>query len=277
MKTLYSILLMITLVFTSCQKKKDNSDKALLPIALFASQSQTTPISSGTVSVSYVLKDNSNNPLSDMDVTITGDVPETSIRAAFKKNKKTDGNGGVVIDYNYHNQTPITYTVEITTPSGEKKASFTTTTTPESPSTVRTENVNGVNIDVKEVTAKDNNGQTIATNNTPQIVTDTNPPTVASSNPTKDATGITLNQSITVTFNEPVQASTVNTNTFVVKQGTTNTSGTVTLSGLTATFTPTSSWSGNTVYTVVLTSGILDTFGNAMVESSWGLQHLHLQ
>ena len=75
------------------------------------------------------------------------------------------------------------------------------------------------------------------------------PPTVSSTSPANGAAGVAINSTITATFSEVMQSSTINTNTFTVSDGSGNISGTVSYSGTTATFTPSSNLSVSTTYT----------------------------
>lgn len=65
-------------------------------------------------------------------------------------------------------------------------------------------------------------------------------PLVVSTIPVDEAIDVPLNQVITATFNEKMYPATIDEASFIIQQGTTAISGTVTYSGLTATFTPTS-------------------------------------
>jgi hypothetical protein len=95
-------------------------------------------------------------------------------------------------------------------------------------------------------------------------VADVTAPTVLSSIPASNATGVALNSIPSVTFSEALNASTVTSSTFTLKQGTTSVAGSVSYSGTTAKFTPSSALLGNTVYTATITTGIKDVAGNAL-------------
>lgn len=118
---------------------------------------------------------------------------------------------------------------------------------------------------------KDAAGNTMAANYTCSFTTgaqtDTTPPTVSSVNPADNATGTAVNAAVTATFSETMDASTITTSTFTLKQGTTPVSGTVTYNGTTATFTPSNSLSYSTTYTATITTGVKDGAGNAMVSN----------
>ena len=78
--------------------------------------------------------------------------------------------------------------------------------------------------------------------------TGTTPPTVSSMGPTNTATGVAVNSVVTATFSEAIVAASVGTSTFTLNGGSV-VAGTITYSGTTATFTPTSNLSYNTIYT----------------------------
>jgi Tol biopolymer transport system component len=87
------------------------------------------------------------------------------------------------------------------------------------------------------------------------------PPTVALTSPVDSATNAAVGAGITATFSEPMQASTINTNTFTIDNGVT---GTVSYdaNSTTATFTPTSNLNYDTTYTATITTGAEDLAGN---------------
>ena len=102
--------------------------------------------------------------------------------------------------------------------------------------------------------AKDPSGNSIASNYTWSFTTaapsDVTAPTIVTVVPANNGTGIAVNSKATATFSEAMNATTITSTTFTLKQGTTNVAGTVTYSGTTATFTPSAALTGNTVYTV---------------------------
>ncbi|MCB1176905.1 MAG: Ig-like domain-containing protein [Leptospiraceae bacterium] len=69
------------------------------------------------------------------------------------------------------------------------------------------------------------------------------------------------NQVITLNFNKNINSSTINSSTFSITQSGNPVSGSYSVNGNSASFTPSSSYGFNTVYTINITSGILDTFG----------------
>ncbi|MBC8017340.1 MAG: Ig-like domain-containing protein, partial [Verrucomicrobia bacterium] len=101
---------------------------------------------------------------------------------------------------------------------------------------------------------------------------DTILPTVSSTVPVSAATGVATNSSVTATFSEAMDPSTITIPaTFTVKQGaTTVVPGTVTYSGVTAVFTPTSTPLAAGLYTATITTAAKDLGGNALaVNKVW--------
>lgn len=89
-------------------------------------------------------------------------------------------------------------------------------------------------------------------------------PVVTSTDPANNATGVVLNKRIAVTFSVPMDPLTLNATTYTLKQGTTPVAGTISYSGLTALFTPSSNLAPNTVYTATVNKGAKNTDGNAL-------------
>jgi hypothetical protein len=90
-------------------------------------------------------------------------------------------------------------------------------------------------------------------------------PVVVSTDPINGATNVTTSKVITATFNEAMSPVSINGTTFMLKQGNNLVAGTVSYSGNTASFTPASPLSPNTVYTGTITTGAKDPAGNALV------------
>jgi len=105
-------------------------------------------------------------------------------------------------------------------------------------------------------------------------VPDTTPPHVLSTVPALGAAGVALGAPISVTFSKPVNCSTLTTSTFIVNvAGGAALAGTVTCSGSTATFTPSSALVLHTLYTGTITTGVTDPVGNVMVQNfSWNFE-----
>ena len=114
--------------------------------------------------------------------------------------------------------------------------------------------------------------------------TDTTQPTVVMTSPANNALDIATNAQIMVRFSEPMDPSTINSQTIQVLQRTTPQDrtisgeyrflaipGTVTYSGLWAIFTPTTPLSPNqefgNVYTVTATDGAMDLAGNRLAQT----------
>jgi hypothetical protein len=124
--------------------------------------------------------------------------------------------------------------------------------------------------------AKDLAGNAMASNYVWSFTTgaaaDTTAPTVISTVNDDGATNVATNTRIAATFSEAMNPLTITTVTFTLKQGTTPVSGTVTYSGVTAVFAPTSTLASNTEYTITITTGVKDLAGNAMASNyvwSW--------
>lgn len=80
-------------------------------------------------------------------------------------------------------------------------------------------------------------------------------PVVISTDPTSNEINVALNKTITATFSVPMDPSTIDNSTFIVKQGTNTIAGAITYTGSTVSFKPTSPFNLNTVYTVTITTG----------------------
>ena len=101
---------------------------------------------------------------------------------------------------------------------------------------------------------------------------DVTPPQVNIAVPAAGASGINVNATVSATFNEVLNASTVTTSTFVLRDDASNiVPATVTYSAstLTATLTPGSALTYSTQYTATLTSGVKDLAGNALANYTW--------
>jgi Tol biopolymer transport system component len=90
------------------------------------------------------------------------------------------------------------------------------------------------------------------------------PPTVDSTTPADNANSVAVRSSITATFSEPMNGSTIDTNTFTLNNGVT---GTVTYdaNSNTARFTPASNLNYDTTYTATITTAAEDLAGNPML------------
>src|SRR5439155_400443 len=95
-------------------------------------------------------------------------------------------------------------------------------------------------------------------------VPDITAPTVSPTVPANLSTSVAISSQIAGTFSEPMDASTISTATFTLKQGTTPVAGTVSYSGVTTTFTPTANLAPLTTYTARISTGARDLAGNAL-------------
>lgn len=93
------------------------------------------------------------------------------------------------------------------------------------------------------------------------------PPSVSLTDPINAATGIPINQKIAVTYSVAMDAATITSSTFTLRQGTIPVPGFVSYSGITGIFAPTSNLSPNTAYSVTITTGSKDLAGNALVNN----------
>lgn len=92
-------------------------------------------------------------------------------------------------------------------------------------------------------------------------------PIVVSTDPANGASDVPFSKVITALFSTNMDPATINASTFVIRQGATIVPGTVTYSGMTATFTPTAPLLPNTVYNGTITTGAKDVAGNAMASN----------
>ena len=89
-------------------------------------------------------------------------------------------------------------------------------------------------------------------------------PMVVATDPTNTATGVFLNKIVVATFNMPMNVTTLNSTTFLMKQGVTPVAGTISYSGLNAYFTPSAAFASNTLYTCTITTGAQNTAATPM-------------
>ncbi len=89
-------------------------------------------------------------------------------------------------------------------------------------------------------------------------------PFVTSISPILNANNVPTNTVITALFSTTMNPSTITSSTFTVSNGVT---GTVSYSGSTASFTPSSSLASNTTYTVTITTGVQSTNGQALASN----------
>lgn len=95
-------------------------------------------------------------------------------------------------------------------------------------------------------------------------------PTIVSNTPPDGATDVSVNTVLTVVFSEPINASTLNNTSFFVTDGGGTVAGTITLTDLTATFTPTAVLAQNTTFTATISETVRDLAGNNLGSAfSW--------
>ena len=90
---------------------------------------------------------------------------------------------------------------------------------------------------------------------------DTTPPSVVSTTPSNGATGVSVNSLLSATFSEPMSAATIDETSFTLSG---NMMGTVSYSGLTATFAPDGDLDYSTIYNATISALVADTSGNPM-------------
>ena len=103
---------------------------------------------------------------------------------------------------------------------------------------------------------------------------DNTPPTITSVSPVSGATGVNIGTTITADLNEAINASTVNSTTFQLRDANNNlVSSTLNTSSNQITLTPSSTLNNSTVYTATIkggASGLKDLAGNALASDySW--------
>jgi hypothetical protein len=92
-------------------------------------------------------------------------------------------------------------------------------------------------------------------------------PLVVSTDPVNLATGVPLNKIITATFNSNMNAATITPTSFTIEtaaKGESLVTGTITYSGMTATFTPSAPLLANTTYKGTIKSTVKDLLGNSL-------------
>lgn len=87
------------------------------------------------------------------------------------------------------------------------------------------------------------------------------PPRVIANDPANGETGVSLNKTVTATFSVPMDPSTLNSTTFIVKHGTFTVPGVITYAGSTVSFRATNGYVANNDYTVTITTGAKSVSG----------------
>ncbi|HEX7203210.1 MAG TPA: DNRLRE domain-containing protein, partial [Arthrobacter sp.] len=105
--------------------------------------------------------------------------------------------------------------------------------------------------------------------------TDTAAPAVTGTSPAAGATGVAVSTNVTATFSEAMNTSTITSDTFTLKTGTTTVAAAVTYSGTgnTATLNPGTDLAAGTTYTATIkggSTGVKDAAGNALAtDKTW--------
>lgn len=116
---------------------------------------------------------------------------------------------------------------------------------------------------------KDEAGNALQTNYVWMFTTGISPFVMATS-PINEAVNVVLNEKVTATFNKPMNPSTINANSFIVTQAGAIVSGSVSYTGVVATFTPLTLLVANTIYTATITTIAEDVYGNpVLVDYTW--------
>lgn len=132
------------------------------------------------------------------------------------------------------------------------------------------EDEEGVNSITKQTTISFSWTFTTTGTGAPAVNPDNIRPSITSVVPAANAVSIATNSKVVVTFSEAMNAATITTSTFILKQGSTSVQGTVSYSGNVATFTPSSVLAGGVTYTATLSAGIKDAAGNQLAnEYTW--------
>lgn len=161
----------------------------------------------------------------------------------------------------------LTYDVFVNALISDGEASFVPVATQ---ITTTTYNLTGLTQGVRylwQVVATD--GQSISESPEWSFTTVNDPPSVVTVTPASESTNIAVNTAITAEFSESMDASTINTSTFVLNNGVT---GTVSYDHDTkiATFTPYSDLAYSTTYTATITTGVKDLLGAGMAaDHTW--------
>jgi hypothetical protein len=101
--------------------------------------------------------------------------------------------------------------------------------------------------------------------------TDSTAPRVTATSPQNGATGVATNARIAATFSEDMRDSTITSSSVQLANASgTRVTGTVTMSGNTVTFTPSTSLAGSAQYRATITTAVRDAAGNALTSAySW--------
>jgi len=98
-------------------------------------------------------------------------------------------------------------------------------------------------------------------------VIDNTPPTIISVVPVNASSTASTTTKISATFSEAMNAATINSSSFTLRQGSTAVTGTVAYSGVTATFTPSAALTAGTLFTATISTSATDAAGNALASN----------
>ncbi len=90
-------------------------------------------------------------------------------------------------------------------------------------------------------------------------------PIVVFTDPANGDSNVVLSKTLTATFNKVMNPATINNTTFLLRTGSTQLTGVVSINGADATFDPTVNLTANTTYTATITTGAKDPENNAMI------------
>jgi hypothetical protein len=231
--TMWLTMLLLTVLLWQCRKDNFKETATLCPAVL-----TTDPANLATnVPLNQVVRVTFNEPMD----------PVTIISAAFSL--AGPGSKGVSVEGKAAIPGTLSYDAATSTMSFVPASLF-------AESTTYTGTVS--------VTVKDLNGNYLQANYVWTFTTGTLP-TVISTVPVNTATGVATNSKVTATFSEQMDPLTITSTTFTLKQGLNSILGTVTYTGLIATFTPAANLAANSVFTATITNGAKNVAGNAMV------------
>lgn len=93
-------------------------------------------------------------------------------------------------------------------------------------------------------------------------------PEIINTDPIDEAIDVALDKVITATFSKTMDPATINSSTFILRNGSTQVLGFIDYSGVEGTFTPNSPLLPGTLYTATVTKGAKDLEGNALLADS---------
>jgi hypothetical protein len=119
-------------------------------------------------------------------------------------------------------------------------------------------------VKVKLVVSSNNNDSYDWSFTTGGNSTDVRPPTITSVVPANNDASAEAGSTVKVIFSETMDPGTINAANILLEKGTEAIAGTVSYSGVTATFTPSAALAANNLYTATVTTAVKDAAGNPM-------------